>query len=502
MQSRTKFLLYGLDPSYKNFIQFVKDELAPYMTSKFIEEDYYKTIYNEIWKNRHNLYQIARGHSKTELVGIWVTIFIAICQPVNPFFTIYEKRITEQMLIAGDKTAMANWTERIKHFFYNNETLRQYIPDGIAIKKQNIYWNQSVMYLKNGSKILLRSIGDTAIRGNHVDRLHADDLVTENSTLIDQKIINKWNGAVDGTTTNKQAMVQVTGTPLRYSDILFELEKNGYNFIKLPAIINEDTKKILSPKRWTYKDLMITKKRIGSVKFQSEYMLNPISDEDSLIKSHWITQCYDSKRGLEYKRPEHVKNVYMGVDFAFSDRVTADKSAFVIIGEQETYDKLTNQYHTKWIILDILTKKGLSGLEQFDYMKQLHEYYKFDEIAVEENSIKAISKSISSFNLPIKRYWMGSRDERKEDGMIKDYETIGKRNLILRIANQLEQKNVIIPYNTTAMKKADELYKELITFAQEDGKVVEIGVHSDIGIAFGLALEVAVRWAGSYFLTE
>ena len=333
LEIRKQFELMGVRPTYKNFILFVKNELAPYMGSKFIEEDYYKKIYNDIWKNRHNLYQLPRGHSKTELMGVWVTIFLAVCQPENPHYERYTKQIQEQLLIAGDSASMNAWSERIKHFFYENPKLRLFVPGDVTEKKaneakRNDYWNTKVMYLKNGHKILLRSIGDRAIRGNHVDRLHADDLVTENSTMVDQKIKDKWDGAVDGTTTNKKALVQVTGTPLRFTDILFHLKGKGYNFVRLPAIIDWAKKKILSPNRWSFKDLLKTRERIGSVRFQCEYLLDPIDDSTSLIKREWIIQCQSTEFDIQRIRPEWAKSVYMGVDFAFSDRITANKSAF------------------------------------------------------------------------------------------------------------------------------------------------------------------------------
>ena len=62
------------------------------------------------------------------------------------------------------------------------------------------------------------------IRGLHVDRICADDLITESSTLTDTQTITIWDGAIHGTTTTKEAMINVIGTPLRYTDIQFHLK--------------------------------------------------------------------------------------------------------------------------------------------------------------------------------------------------------------------------------------------------------------------------------------
>lgn len=484
-------------PTYDNFIFFVRNELAPYMQNKFIEEDYYKEVWDDCWKHQHNEAQLPRGHSKTEMIGIWMTLYLAVCQPINPFSRRYVRRIREQGLIAGDGPSMNAWSERLKHFFYENPKLRLYIPEGVDRKEQNVNWNTKVMYLKNGHKITLRGIGDRAIRGNHWDRLHADDLVTENSDLVDAKIREKWDGAVDGTTTNKHAMVQITGTPLRFTDIMYHLKGKGYHFKRFPAIKNWETKEILSPNRWTWENLMATKERIGSVRFQCEYMLDPIDDSTSLIKREWIVKCLSDKFTTEMYRPKWVTAVYLGVDFAFSDRKTADKSVFFIIGEVNEGDE---KYYVQ---LDYIVKQGMSGLDHMEFIEQLHSSYMFDLIGLEENSIKAITKNIKKDygHLPIKRFWTGTHDEKEETEGDKEYTTVSKRNLILRMGTGFENAQIIIPHKTEEDKrKAEVLINECVSFAQEEGKVVEIGVHPDVPIGLAYAFEIAVRWSGGWII--
>lgn len=494
---RVQFLLYGLNPTFFNFINFVKEEIAPYLQMELVVEDYLSELYAEFRQHQYTAEQIHRGAGKTEF-GIWVTIFYAVCQPINPFS---KKIIQEQLIITQAGDAISTVGSRIKHFFYENPNLRMFMPDGVNQKKdkRNDYWNSKEMYLKNGHIIHFRPINSRAIRGLHPDRIWADDLVGDNSQVVDKDIEERWFYGVHGCTTAKNALVDVTGTPRRYTDIMYKMRENASYFFKARPIIKDDGT-ILSYKRWSLDKVEQVKKTIGSVVFSCEYLLDPIDNETGLIKGEWIKRNYDYNRLIERTRPKWATAVYMGVDFAFSDRITADKSAFVIIAEAQLKDKFTNQTRKLYVILDIITKKGMSGLEQFEFMKQLHQVYHFEQIAVEENSIKAISKSINSFNLPLKRYWTGTSDERKEDGMIKDFETIGKRNLILRIGNQLEQNNIIIPYKDEAKEKADEMYEELITFAQEEGKIVELGKHSDIGMALGFALEIAERWAGSFLI--
>jgi len=220
------------------------------------------------------------------------------------------------------------------------------------------------------------------------------------------------------------------------------------------------------------------------------FLPETINSAKSLIKGEWVDQCLNSDLDLYKTRPDFVDAVYLGVDFAFSDRITADRSAFVILAEV----KRENMRH--WIILDIITRKGMSALEQLDLIKELHSVYQFDLIALEENSIKSVTKQINLLNLPIKRFWTGNRDEREEQSTAKkQFITVSKRNLILRLGTALEQNKIEIPcLSYEAKKKSYDLRNECISFAQEEDKLVEVGVHPDIPIALGYAYDVATRW--------
>jgi hypothetical protein len=462
-------------------IRYIKEDLTRCITvedpeATYITDDYLMT---------HN----------TEL-GIWLTIFYAVCIPINPFSG---KRIQEQVIITAAGEALALLNARIKHFFYENPNLRKYIPEGITNKeRKNDYWNSKEMYLTNGSIIHFRQINSRSIRGLHPDRVWGDDLVGDNSAIVDKDIESKWFGAVHGTTTAKNAIVDVTGTPRRFTDVMFLMKENKAYFFKARPIINTDGS-VLSNKRWTKEKAEKVKEVIGSVIWACEYLLNPIDDGTSLIKSDWVDRCKSEVYDIQRTRPQNVKALYLGVDFAFSDRILADKSVFWSWAEIELDGK------TKYLLLDVETKKGWSGQEQMDYINELHKTYHYDLIALEENSIKAISKNIKTDygNLPIKRFWTGTNDEKQETtDKYKEYTTVGKRNLILRLGTSLENKEIILPYKSKeARDKVEQFKLECVSFAQEEGKLTEIGVHPDMPIAAAYGLEVAKRWGNSFFIT-
>lgn len=476
-----KWLLeqYGKAVTYDNFIGFVKVFLAPHMSAPLVEEKFYRKLFNEVWQSRHNCVMLPRGHGKTEILGIWLTIYIAVFQPVNPFLLAdrgKKDRIKQQLIIGVDHTQTMEWFDRIKHYFVESPYLQAYSTSGDENR-----WNAKKIELNNGSVIHARSIKGK-IRGLHVDRVHCDDIITEVSTLGDRETENIFYGAIDGTTTAKHGIITVTGTPLRFTDILHNLKGNeSYHFKSMPAVIDWEARTVLSPRRRTWDDLMDTKRRIGSTKFQSEYMLNPIDNEMSLIKRSWIEACFDPYFTTQRHR-SYFTEVYLGVDFAFSDRATADKSVFCTIGHHEG----------RWYILDYVVKKGLSGMEQLQFIKELNAIYRYDLIALEENSITAITKEVKELGLPVKLFRTANIDERdKAHPQLTGVMSISKKNFVMRLATMFENKELVIAYKTEEDKtKAAELVAECVSFALEDGKIVEVGVHPDIPIALGYALEI------------
>ena len=505
----------GIGPVWKKFRLFVHHFLAPYMAMQFEEEAYYREIWEEMWQHKNAVWQMPRGHTKTEMVGIWATIYIAVFEPHNPFFKQYkgkDKMMKEQLLIAGGQDDLNAWTDRIKEFFDKSPRLQKFKPEGARADSTTNSWNKKEMFLRNGHKLHLRTV-KSRIRGLHVDRVCADDLITESATLTDQQTIDVWDGAVHGTTTTKEALNNLTGTPMRFTDIQFHLKNKpeGYFFKARPAIVNEQTKEVLSPKRRTYADLMRIKKEIGSTKFSAEYMLNPIDDNISLIKREHLNQCLDPyfegmwvkpnifKVGTTTKvkvekansftfRREDWEAVYLSADFAFSDRKTADWSVFSYYGKKN--DKVYK--------LGYVRGQGWTPGTQMAMIKALCDYFNVTAAGLEENSIYGVIKDVRHLNIPAKLFWMGNTDSAAKRKPDTDYSgkkwTISKINAITRLATSYENSKIILPYKTERDKVAiDRQIEESISWATEDGKLVEIGFHPDIPITDILMNEMTMQ---------
>jgi len=469
------------EPTYENFIGFVKRYLAPYMEQEFVEEDYYKEWFELEQKYQYNAIEAPRGHSKSENFTVWFTIYYAV-------YDLKHEQIISS--VSGDQTN--ELFDRIKYFFYVSPYLnRNFKPEGADKNVSLSSWNSKKIVLKNDAVIHARSIAGKW-RGLHVDRIVCDDIITEDSTLSDKQTINKFYSAVFNCSTAKKGSITVIGTPLRYSDILFDLKANKqFNFKVYPAILNFEERKVLSPKRKSFDELMRIKETIGSLRFQCEFMLNPIDDHSSIFKRAWLRRARNESIELIRNRRElqqygfEVTSIMCGADFAFSERKSANYSVFL------TLARLTDG---RLLLCDFFRKKGMTGQQQIDKLRELHSAYDYDVMALEENSIMAISRDIKNIGLPIKTLRTGTRDTDV---------SISKTNAILRMTTWFENNQVVIPYaSEEAKEKYELLEQEFLSFALEDGKITEIGVHPDIPIAFVYAAEAVKRTTPTGFVTS
>lgn len=486
VESALKWQLYGLlsNCTYDNFLIFRRDYLSPYMGLPFVEEAYDREMWDELFDNWGAIHEISRGHGKSEF-GIQLMIYLSLCKPENPR---YEEDMGEKhcmsdfLVVSSDSTTVSELRDRIIGYFLASDLLRGYIPDGTKKKDINARYNTEKVNLTNGSTLYFRPIKTK--RGLHVDFIWIDDPTTESSTLTDKQTDDFVKGAIMPMGTAKRACFWVTGTPIRTTDILNVLSKTGAYFHKKRPALNDEGEPI--SKRFTKVMLDDIRKKIGSVKFSAEYMLNPVDDSVSLIKKGWIDQCKDMKLHLVRNRA-HYDTVVVGVDFSFGDteytRGGGDYFVAAVFGIRAE----------KKYLLNIYRRNDITAVEQLQYVKELNAIYRFDHVALEFNSIRALAGNLKDLHLPLKLYNMGGVDEKdKKKPDFSRVISLSKRNMILRQGTQLENELVVLPYGDDESKAIVDLYvEEATSWALEEEKIIELGRHPDIPIAVGLALECA-----------
>lgn len=496
------------EPTYRCFIRFVREYIAPFMKRPFVEEEFYEELWNATWRGRYTDIQIARGHGKTEFLAIWRPLFIGAYQFDNPHFKEQfgqEKSIRDILIVGSDQLTTGEIFDRLKFYLNASPILRQLMPES---GEEELPDNTKKLTLRNGTTFFARSI--KMKRGLHPDLIILDDLTTESSTLTDKQTWDLFSGAVMPMSTANAAIVTIDGTPLRNSDIMSRVrqtktvseavaydlsagetneqtEEDVWYHVHLPAI-DRETGELLSNHRFTKSILSQVKQVIGSRKFEAEYMLNPLDDESSLIKAEWFDSCRDNRHTCKFNRSNY-DEVYLGWDFAFSDRITADNAAGAIIGKAQG----------KSFLLNIVTHRGLSALEQLERIKELHAVYRFDNIGLEENSIQSVYKEIRNIEmpdgrrLPIKLFRLTAHDDKNTSPLTKgDVINVGKQNFIIRLATVFENQELVLPDNNQRDKDViDALRAECLSWALEEGKLVEVGPHPDRPVALGYALEVS-----------
>lgn len=494
--------------TYDLFMDFVRNEIAPHMEMRFVEEDFYP----EMWRNwtecKFTIDEVHRGGGKTEF-GIWKTLLSVVRQPVNPWWDKGGvKRVIQQLLVGSGREDVKELGDRIDEYCVASPILRQITPRGAAKKSSTDRWNDRKKKFSNGSILHFRQV--KCRRNLHVDRIWFDDLITESSTLTDKDTEKFVTGTILPMGTAKRASVHFTGTPLRAKDILHVMDRTGlYTHVKRPAILDWEKQIILS-KRLTWEALMEARQHIGSVKFEAEYMLNALENKGGLIRRKWVEQCFDKSFSFpniaeinakeEQMRTAGIKfepwrnqyyAVYGGVDFAFSDLETADWSVYYTVG-----DRGIEHDGARYDLLNVLRFKGESLGWQMKELQRWHGLWEHDLIGMEANSIRSSVKDIRQLRLPLKLFWTGTvdeRDKKKPGGPFRGrIYSVSKRNLVLRLSIQLESGNIRIPYKGDRERMmADQLRAECCSWALEDNKLVEIGPHPDMPIAVAFAIETA-----------
>lgn len=474
--------------SFPENIELFSQFFFPEIVSNKIP-DFHQEIYDELFKKKNSAIAAPRGHAKSTITGLVFLIF----NIVNSL----EQYI---VYISQNHAKTVQFLSPIRHEFKNNNMLKFVYGDlSPRLSKDDEGKDREDCFDVNGIRIEAVSF-EKNLRGFKYNNIRPTLIICDDIE-DDMRVLNPELRIKDSNKLNKiiipsldvKGRIKMIGT-LLHIDSLLHKKIQQYKGLVYRAC-DEKLNKIIWKDRFNKKLLQKIKEDIGSVPFEQEYLNNPINTTNSIIKRDWIDKCTDTE--LSYDNVN--KNITysfkaLGVDFAFSDRVSADKSAFVSLGT----------FHKQYVVTFCDTKKGMSVNDQMNYITTLQNSHKFDMIALEENSIKAVSKDLSSYNLPITLFWTGANDPAnrlKEQGnYFGKRHTVGKINMIMRLASAFENEEIVLPYKTKKDKEiTEQIASECMSFALAEGKLVEAGVHPDIPIALGFALEVS-KGVGSIIL--
>jgi len=419
-----------------------------------------------------------RGHGKSTLVGLIYLIW-----------TIVNKKEKYIVYVSANHSKTVQFLDPIRAELKNNKLLQWCYHIGMSNVKDEEGKDREDCYDILGVRVeavsFEKNLRGFKYRASRPTLIIGDDIETDERVInpdIRLKDEHKLNKIIIPSLDPAIGRFKMIGTILHWDCLLVKKIRTYRG--KIYKACDIDLNDILWSELFTKEILQKRKEEIGSVAFASEFLNNPVESGYSIIKGDWIRGCFDENKS--YNMDSQGDSKYLGCDFAFGDRVVNDKSAFVsVVSSNDTF-----------IIHAIETLKGRSITEQFEIIQGLHNKNKYTEVVMEENSIKSMSKELYRYTFPYYLIWTGATDSAakiKGDIQFEDKRhTVGKKAMILRLATLIENKKIVIPYRTDDDKRiSNQLYEELTTFALNDGKLVEVGIHADIPIALAMAMERA-----------
>lgn len=465
--------------SYEENIEAFSEYFFPDTVTNKIPK-FHKEIYKFLFSDENGALAAPRGHGKTSVTGIIFLTFQIVNELRN--YIVY---------ISQNYSKTVQFIDPIRDEFKNNKRLRFVYGDLTPRKgRDDTGKDREDCFDVGGCRVEAASF-EQNIRGFKYKN-YRPDLIILDDVESDERVLNPELRDKDRRKLNSviipaldiNGIFKMIGTILHPNSLL--TNKIKLNKGKIFKACDMELNNILWPERFTREKLKKIKFNIGSVSFQQEYLNDPIDNTSSLIKREWIKQCLRPDLSAEDVFRMSFDKKTMGHDPAFADRVTSDEAAYGGLGRKDGF----------YYLLNCETEKGKSINEQLTRIKyEFHERYQYDQLGLEENSIKAISKDIDQWGLPITLFWTSASDpaaKKKEDyDWTAKRHTVGKINLIMRLGTAFENKQFVIPYKTEEDKRiAEKIIAECTSYALADGKLVEAGVHPNIPIALGYALEL------------
>ena len=321
---------------------------------------------------------------------------------------------------------------------------------------------------------------DGFIRGLHVGATVCDDMPDESSLYSDEQR-EKLKELIKGTIepiVEPYGYFLVCGTP--YSSAPNELyqvlkaDKRFYCF-EYPIIFPDG--RPLAPDRYTFDQILMKKEELGTIVFNREYLVVPISDSSTIFPYEYLMRSIVGMENVRFATsiddyPFKLVRVHIGVDFAVSGNIGADYTVYSVWG----IDTMKNYY-----LLYYYRQRGMSHNEQIDKIVQLDRLFRPNKIRCEANGFQSILSGLAQ-----ERGLKNIEPFTTTEGNKKDLYT-GLPSL----SAMFERGQIKCPYALGETKQAvDIMFGEFssITFKSDNGKLEAASGKDDICMSTFLAI--------------
>lgn len=368
------------------------------------------------------------------------------------------------------KVQIAKVTEEIEANDLIKEKLNPYNKASIG---------ETAIKTETGSTLHVRG-KDSMIRGLHVGACLCDDMPDESSLYSDEqreKLKELLKGTIEPI-VEPYGYFLVTGTP--YSSAPNELyqvlkaDKRFYCF-EYPILFPDG--RPLAPDRYTFEQILAKKEELGTIVFNREYLVVPISDTSTIFPYEYLMRSVIGMETIRFASsiddfPFKLTRVHIGVDFAVSGNIGADYTVYSVWGK----DAMDNYY-----LLYYYRKRGMSHNEQVDKIVQLDRLFHPNKIRCEANGFQSILSGLA-----------------KERGLknIEPFTTTegNKKDLytgLPSLSAMFERGQIKCPYAIGETRQAvDLMFGEFssITFRSDNGKLEAASGHDDIALSSFLSI--------------
>lgn len=321
---------------------------------------------------------------------------------------------------------------------------------------------------------------DGFIRGLHVGACLCDDVPDESSLYSDEQR-EKLKELIKGTIepiVEPYGYFLVCGTP--YSSApneLYQVLKADKRFhcFEYPVIFPNG--RPLAPDRYTFNQIIEKKSELGTIVFNREYLVVPISDSSTIFPYEYLMRSVVGMENIRFATsiddyPIKLQRVHIGVDFAVSGNIGADYTVYSVWG----IDTMKNFY-----LLYYFRQKGMSHNEQVDKIVQLDRLFRPNKIRCEANGFQSILSGLAQ-----ERGLKNIEPFTTTEGNKKDLYT-GLPSL----SAMFERGQIRCPYAPGETKQAiDIMFGEFssITFKSDNGKLEAASGKDDICMSTFLAI--------------
>lgn len=368
------------------------------------------------------------------------------------------------------KVQIAKVTEEIEANDLIKEKLNPYNKASIG---------ETAIKTETGSTLHVRG-KDSMIRGLHVGACLCDDMPDESSLYSDEqreKLKELLKGTIEPI-VEPYGYFLVTGTP--YSSApneLYQILKADKRFYCFEYPILFPDGRPLAPDRYTFEQILAKKEELGTIVFNREYLVVPISDTSTIFPYEYLMRSVIGMETIRFASsiddfPFKLTRVHIGVDFAVSGNIGVDYTVYSVWGK----DAMDNYY-----LLYYYRKRGMSHNEQVDKIVQLDRLFHPNKIRCEANGFQSILSGLA-----------------KERGLknIEPFTTTegNKKDLytgLPSLSAMFERGQIKCPYAIGETRQAvDLMFGEFssITFRSDNGKLEAASGHDDVVMSSFISL--------------